>query len=80
MLGLKESTYYYKPKSHKKIEEDVKLKFEIEKLHTELPGYGYRRVTEHFKKNGIVINKKASPESNERLRSLFSLEEEVSTF
>jgi hypothetical protein len=32
MLGLKESTYYYKPKSHKKIEEDVKLKFEIEKL------------------------------------------------
>jgi putative transposase len=58
MLGLKESTYYYKPKSHKKIEEDVKLKFEIEKLHEELPGYGYRRVTEHFKKNGIVINKK----------------------
>jgi hypothetical protein len=58
MLGLKESTYYYKPKSHKKIEEDVKLKFEIEKLHSELPGYGYRRVTEHFKKNGVVINKK----------------------
>ena len=37
MLGLKESTYYYKPKPDKKIEEDVKLKFEIEKIHQELP-------------------------------------------
>lgn len=58
MLGLKESTYYYRPSARSKIEEDVKLKFEIEKLQMELPGYGYRRVTKHFKKNGIVINKK----------------------
>jgi transposase InsO family protein len=37
---------------------DMELRDRIEKIHLELPGYGYRRVREHLLREGICVNSK----------------------
>lgn len=40
------------------MENDLKLKGMIEKIHQEFPGYGYRRIREYLKNAGKIVNSK----------------------
>jgi putative transposase len=57
MMGLARSSYYYKPKPSKEIEE-LRVRDAIEQIHLEFPGYGYRRIDEVFRREGLVVNHK----------------------
>jgi len=58
-MGISRSTFYKKPiREQQQLTSDLKLKKQIEDLHQELPGYGYRRIREHFLREGIAINTK----------------------
>lgn len=37
---------------------DLELRDRIEKIHAELPGYGYRRIRQHLLRHGIRVNSK----------------------
>jgi putative transposase len=59
--GLAPSSFYYRPdKQHQQAvrDEDEKLRHQIERIHGEFPGYGYRRVTRALKRSGIPVNEK----------------------
>ena len=61
VTGLAPSSYYYKPNlAHRRRGEaaDEKLREKIERIHDELPGYGYRRVTRELERRGIQFNEK----------------------
>ena len=61
VTGLSSSTFYYKPdKQHRKRrdDEDEKLRQQIERIHEEFPGYGYRRVSRELKRRGVQVNEK----------------------
>jgi len=61
VTGLPASTFYYKPnKQHRKRrdDEDEKLRQQIERIHEEFPGYGYRRVQRELKRRGLQVNEK----------------------
>jgi len=47
LFGLPKSTYYYKPKGYSTF--DLLIMDLIDKIHTEFPFYGYRKIT-------VVIN------------------------
>jgi len=53
------STYYYRPVDKTaKQRADQELVKEIERVILEFPGYGYRRVTEHLRREGKRVNHK----------------------
>jgi len=55
------SSYYYKSKGFRRTlaELDADLRDEIERIHVQFPGYGYRRIREHlFKTQGRRVNHK----------------------
>lgn len=58
MIGLSTSSYYYKPKisPEEKLKQDTNLRDRIEQIHVEFPGYGYRRIREHLRREGFVVN------------------------
>ena len=56
-MGVPRSSFYYGTKQSAKMP-DVEVRDRIDKIHLKLPGYGYRRVYEHFLKEGLRINKK----------------------
>jgi putative transposase len=58
MMGISRATYYYKKKECTKKISDFDLKVMIEEVQKELPGYGYRRLYEHFLRQGVRINSK----------------------
>jgi len=61
VTGLSPSTFYYKPdKTHLKHrdDKDEKLRRQIERIHEEFPGYGYRRVARELKRRGVRVNEK----------------------
>ena len=61
VAGLSSSTFYYKSdKQHRnrRDDEDDKLRQQIECIHEELSGYGYRRVTRELKRRGVQVNEK----------------------
>lgn len=59
MIELPRSTYYYQLHSREaKLEEDVALRDQIERIVLEFPGYGYRRVTHHLQRQGLRVNHK----------------------
>jgi transposase InsO family protein len=58
LFGVSRSWYYEKPNSDEKASEGVELRDAIERIVLELPGYGYRRVTETLKRQGWCINRK----------------------
>jgi putative transposase len=61
VAGLPTSTFYYKPdKQHRKRrdEDDEKLRQQIEHIHAEFTGYGYRRVKRELKRRGVRVNEK----------------------
>lgn len=58
-MGLTRSTYYHRPRRERhQLEKDLELKDLIEKIHLELPGYGYRRIRQHLLNMEICVNSK----------------------
>jgi putative transposase len=59
MMGIARSTYYHRTfKEEKQLAKDFELRDQIEKIHLEFPGYGYRRIREHLLRQGIRVNNK----------------------
>ncbi|MEQ1876234.1 MAG: IS3 family transposase [Bdellovibrionia bacterium] len=59
IMGIAESTFYHQPcREEKQLKRDLILKDAIEKIHVDLPGYGYRRVREHLLREGLTVNTK----------------------
>ena len=61
VTGLPSSTFYYEPdKLHQKRrdDEDEALRQQIERIHAEFPGYGYRRIQRELKRRGQRVNEK----------------------
>jgi len=59
MTGLARATFYRHPvREERQLKHDQELKAAIEDIHSELPGYGYRRVREHLLREGKVVNSK----------------------
>lgn len=57
MIGLSKSAYYYRPTLTREIA-DTELKDRIDAIHLEMPCYGYRRIREELKRQGLVVNSK----------------------
>jgi len=58
---LAPSSYYYKPDlkhARKRDDDDDKLRQQIEWIHEEFPGYGYRRIERELKRRGTSANTK----------------------
>lgn len=59
MTGISRATFYNEPiREAKQLSRDLELRNVIEEIHTELPGYGYRRVREHLLREGKTVNGK----------------------
>lgn len=59
LLGINRTSLYYKP--HMPSDEELAIKAAIDKLYTNHPEFGYRRITVWLRRNnGIVINHKAT--------------------
>ncbi len=60
MTGISSSSYYYKPKTDvvAKAKADADLRDLIEQIQMELPRYGYRRVDQALRRQGIHVNSK----------------------
>lgn len=61
MMGIAKSTYYRYSTGElsKKEKRDHTIRDFIEIIHADFPGYGYRRISKHLKREGICINEKA---------------------
>lgn len=58
-MGISRTTFYRCPiRQEKMLKEDLELRDEIEQIHLELPGYGYRRIREHLLRRGRRVNSK----------------------
>ena len=59
-MKLASSSYYYQPVSEVQERDrlDVELRDHIERLQGEFPGYGYRRLGQQLRREGIVANHK----------------------
>jgi putative transposase len=59
-MSLASSSYYYQPTTDLQAQEcsDIELRDHIERLHQDFPGYGYRRLGEALRREGIVVNDK----------------------
>src|SRR5206468_3506168 len=61
VTGLSSSSYYYKPDpqhQQRRTTADEKLRDQIERIHGEFPGYGYRRIVRELRRRGIAVNAK----------------------
>ena len=69
-MGISRSAFYHRPKREAdQLARDLKLRDLIEKIHQELPGYGYRRIRQHLLRMGICVNSKRI----QRVMSKYSL-------
>jgi putative transposase len=57
LLSLNRSSLYYQPVSPSA--EEVALKHRIDKIYTDHPYYGYRRITAQLQREGLEVNHKA---------------------
>jgi len=58
-MRLARSTFYYRAKAPAvRDAADLALKAQIEAVQAEFPGYGQRRLDKHFRRQGLIINKK----------------------
>jgi putative transposase len=59
-MKLASSSYYYQPITdlEKRDRSEAELRDHIERLHGEFPGYGYRRLGQQLRREGIVVNDK----------------------
>jgi len=60
MIGLAPSSYYYRPQvdSRERARRDAELRDRIERIHVDFPGYGYRRIQRHLRREGLRVNAK----------------------
>ena len=59
MTGISRATFYNESvRDEQQLLRDLELRSVIEEIHTELPGYGYRRVREHLLREGKTVNTK----------------------
>ncbi len=59
MMRLPRASYYHEPVRKKRQEvRDLELRRDIERIHVELPGYGYRRIRVALKNEGKTVNSK----------------------
>jgi putative transposase len=58
-MGISRATYYYKSmKGESQLLKDHDIRDWIEIIHSEFPGYGYRRIRQHLLREGYVVNAK----------------------
>lgn len=63
-MGLSRSTYYYRlrpevqARAQLKLQEDLKTKDLIDRVHVEFPAYGYRKLHEELIRRGYLLNEK----------------------
>lgn len=58
-MGISRSTFYEKTlRADRQLKKDLELRKLIEQVQKEFPGYGYRRLKEHFLRDGRRINAK----------------------
>jgi len=58
-MGIARSTFYQESlQSERQLKKDLELRDLIEQVQMEFPGYGYRRMREHFLRSGFCINTK----------------------
>jgi len=59
-MTLSRSSFYHRPKdrSQREMQQEVDLRGRIEAICLEYPRYGYRRVTEQLKREGLQVNHK----------------------
>ena len=59
-MSLASSSYYYQPLTDLQAQEhsDAELCGHIERLQQDFPGYGYRRLGQQLRREGIVVNDK----------------------
>ena len=58
-MGISRATYYYKSsKGVSQLLKEIDLRDWIELIHSEFPGYGYRRLQKHLLREGYVVNTK----------------------
>jgi transposase InsO family protein len=58
-MNLASSSYYYRPQSDPERErQDGLLREQIERLQGEFPGYGYRRLGQQLRREGMAVNDK----------------------
>jgi putative transposase len=55
--GLNRTSLYYQPVSPP--EAEIALKHRIDRLYTDHPSYGSRRITEQLRREGVQVNRKA---------------------
>ena len=62
-MNLAPSSYYYQPKSDAEDQacRDAELKEHIERIQEEFPGYGYRRLGQQLRREGILGQRQANP-------------------
>ncbi len=59
MTGISRATYYSTPvRDERQLVRDLELRKVIENIQEDLPGYGYRRVREHLRREGKTVNTK----------------------
>jgi putative transposase len=59
--GLAPSSFYYKSNAkhrRRRVDQDNKLRLQIERIQEEFPGYGYRRIERELTRRGIAANAK----------------------
>jgi putative transposase len=57
LLSISRSSIYYQPKEPSL--EEIAIKHRIDEIYTQYPFYGSRRIAEHMKREGVVMNRKA---------------------
>jgi transposase InsO family protein len=58
-MGIPRATFYHQPiRAERQLKRDMELKEKIERIHLELPGYGYRRIREHLLREDQRVNAK----------------------
>jgi len=59
MTGISRATYYNtSARESRQLSRDLELRDVIEKIHDDLPGYGYRRIHAHLLREGKTVNGK----------------------
>ena len=56
LVGLNRASYYYQPAGESEL--NLELMRKIDETYTELPFYGWPRMTAHLKREGYAINHK----------------------
>ena len=58
-MGIARSTFYETSlRDDLQLKKDLELRDKIEEVHEDFPGYGYRRLREHFLREGLKVNSK----------------------